>query len=588
MKQQEKEQILQELPEKVPEEILKWAVRTQQEELGGEYLIWKAARVRGEPELEYLMNNSFKPGKSVWAAEVTCTCCQETFHTMGGRESFFLSIGPDGEYYTVDPLTNECGLETDIQYVELTENDGAHCPYCGHSATVLNKKTIRGGRTKRIMVESVGRIRDYAVIFYWMVSNEINEFGTWISGEPIAAFVIGWDGGITKFSRCYGRGLGRTMGFTHEWRICSKATDVRDLLYSDWGSICNRAKGAAIYTECPSLIGTTGERTGLYAMATSGKTGQLVDYIKLWKKHKGIENLAVQGFQYTLSLILDSYVMPKGFHMDARRPNEMLGMGKADYRKAKESGIIQKWDREQWREYHETMQNNPGMDWNRYLILSRFYGRNILIPAKIGEKPEKVKMYLQKQSISGSEVQLLVDARRMARNIYNRELTEEELWPSDLRRVHDRLVEMQRAMQREADAAVYAEGFREVKEEYGSLEWTDGELAIFLPMNNGELIREGDVLRHCVGGYGKRHISRKDVIWFVRKYRRPERSYYTLDINMVEGREVQLHGYGNERHGEHKQYSHSIPKKVRDFCDRWEREILQPYIRKREKEKKTA
>ena len=53
-----------------------------------------------------------------------------------------------------------------------------------------------------------------------------------------------------------------------------------------------------------------------------------------------------------------------------------------------------------------------------------------------------------------------------------------------------------------------------------------------------------------------------------------------LQINMTKAIpvEVQLHGYGNEHHGDRKQYRHKIPKKVRDFCDRWEREVLTPWF----------
>lgn len=65
----------------------------------------------------------------------------------------------------------------------------------------------------------------------------------------------------------------------------------------------------------------------------------------------------------------------------------------------------------------------------------------------------------------------------------------------------------------------------------------------------------------------------------MRRARRPERSYYTLDICMNRGvpREVQLHGYGNERHGANKQYSHKIPERVRVFCDLWKEKILLPF-----------
>ena len=50
-------------------------------------------------------------------------------------------------------------------------------------------------------------------------------------------------------------------------------------------------------------------------------------------------------------------------------------------------------------------------------------------------------------------------------------------------------------------------------------------------------------------------------------------------------KEVQLHGYGNERHGLNKQYSHKIPAKVRAFVDRWKNEILIPWFVSQKKEK---
>lgn len=73
----------------------------------------------------------------------------------------------------------------------------------------------------------------------------------------------------------------------------------------------------------------------------------------------------------------------------------------------------------------------------------------------------------------------------------------------------------------------------------------------------------------------------------MRHYRRPERSYYTLNIDLTLPRpkEIQLHGYGNEHHGERKQYHHNIPKKVRDFCDRWEREVLTPWFMEEQRKK---
>lgn len=127
---------------------------------------------------------------------------------------------------------------------------------------------------------------------------------------------------------------------------------------------------------------------------------------------------------------------------------------------------------------------------------------------------------------------------------------------------------------------LYLAGFRRIRDKYGDLQWSDGELDIILPRDNGELVREGEILRHCVGTYGESHVTEKQTIFFVRRHRRPERCYYTLSMNMTgEPKRVQLHGYGNERHGDHKQHRHSIPQKVLDFCDRWEKEIVAPWYR---------
>ena len=164
--------------------------------------------------------------------------------------------------------------------------------------------------------------------------------------------------------------------------------------------------------------------------------------------------------------------------------------------------------------------------------------------------------------------------------------THEELWPRNIIEAHNRINEQQKIKAEKQ----YIEGFENNAKAYAGLTYTDGDLCIRVAQTQQELIDEGSTLRHCVGNYGKKHCSGSDVIFFVRRYRRPERSYYTLDINFLGAvpHEVQLHGYGNEHHGEYKEYSHSIPDKVRKFCDKWEKEILIPWSREQMKNKTEA
>ena len=207
---------------------------------------------------------------------------------------------------------------------------------------------------------------------------------------------------------------------------------------------------------------------------------------------------------------------------------------------------------------------------------------------KYGGSFAKYEGYFQKQEIPIRELQLLADTRRFAQELHPRQkLTEEELWPRQLRETHDRLSAARVLQLDEGKFQRIQAGFDAVLEKYGELQWTDGELEILLPKSNQELVREGQVLRHCVGTYGESHAKGEKIILFVRHHRRPERCYYTLNISFAgdRPREVQLHGYGNEHDGPQKQYAHKIPAKVRAFVDRWEQEILIPWFVSQKKEK---
>ena len=80
-------------------------------------------------------------------------------------------------------------------------------------------------------------------------------------------------------------------------------------------------------------------------------------------------------------------------------------------------------------------------------------------------------------------------------------LTHEEMWPKKLLRKHDELTALNLQEKGKDSWSMYLAGFKMIQEKYGQLQWTDGELCIRLPSHNGDLIREGEVLRHCVGTY---------------------------------------------------------------------------------------
>ena len=319
-----------------------------------------------------------------------------------------------------------------------------------------------------------------------------------------------------------------------------------------------------------------------------------LQYLKLWRKYPAVENLVNAGFGDVLGNIIsdaDRYKYnvvseaEKTLDLSKKRPHEMLGLSKEDFR-----AIDKRIEPEELQLFRKFRELEPKAPTSYLLSMTRDDSGTTLIKQmkKYGGTMDKYERYFQKQELRLKEIQLLADAREFAQALHPRQkLTEEELWPRRLREAHDRLSEENVLRLDAGKARKLQEGFDTVYQKYADLQWTDGDLEILLPKSNLELVREGQVLRHCVGSYGYEHAGGKKIILFVRHHRRPERCYYTLNISFMGDRpkEVQLHGYGNERHGLNKQYSHKIPAKVRAFVDRWKNEILIPWFVSQKKEK---
>lgn len=598
----DKEWMAKQLPEEPPEELLRWVKFYLRDEIGPEFLVFHAERVSVQPTFgEILEHNSTAPRRTEWAAFCSCTACREDFYTqkVPGLDAVCFTAGDDGMLYTLEPGETAAEMQTAMAGEILD------CPLCGSRVELIHSRELRGGRTKRVKVQTIQNVAGYTTVFYWMVVRRVWEYGTdYMTVEPMDAYVLTEKGGLVRYSHARGNSFG---GYTQyaRWKLMSNCKDSHDQIYQDWGSTFNRKSGAAFYDRCPELGGTTGEKTGLQEYIAGGGCN-IVQYLKFWRRHRNIENIIKAGQAQLVAGIFrraSSYCysvemeMEKYLDLQECKPNRMLRISKEELRQIQEQGISLKVQ-------HMDLFNNyrargGTLKLTDFLETAADFGERgmravmDIMRQTPGADLPKIARYLAKQNLRPEDVQHLVDARAMARNLFApRELTQEELWPRNLTEVHDRLVQMEeerRKLRSQKEREEQVRKFREVIEKYGDLLWNDGELCILLPESPEDLHREGSVLRHCVGGYANRHVSGSDTIFFVRRYRRPERCYYTLDIRLDQGepKEVQLHGYGNERHGKHKEYEHRIPQKVRKFVDRWEREVLMPwYIRRIQSETK--
>ena len=339
----------------------------------------------------------------------------------------------------------------------------------------------------------------------------------------------------------------------------------------------------------PDLTGTTGEKTGIEDYIRSGGTW-LAAYLLLWRRHPGAENLARQGWGRVLQDRLDEQAMTNTrtgqtrlpalpeIDWNKKKPHEMLGMDKRSF-----YALAGRWGADslkRWTEYNAAAGDLTAMqlaDAEQELHPETI--RRITERLRAGEADLALSRslpYIRRQATrSGRPIRtlagMLTDYREMLR-ARHAEPTEYERYPRDLAAAHDREAEAQRAREK----TKFAGDFVRLREKYAPLSWSDGEICIRVAATPQELIEEGDTLHHCVGSYHRKHAAETDVIFFVRRARRPERSWYTLDIRMDTDvpREVQLHGYRNEWCDRGRLH---IPRRVRDFCERWEREVLLPW-----------
>ena len=111
----------------------------------------------------------------------------------------------------------------------------------------------------------------------------------------------------------------------------------------------------------------------------------------------------------------------------------------------------------------------------------------------------------------------------------------------------------------------YEERRKKLEKKYGFA--MDGYV-IRVPLGKDEILAEARKLQHCVGGYADRHIQGKTTILFMRKVKKPDEPWLTIEMNG--NKLVQIHGFRNEGVHSAKGRFAPDPRKVyREFLDTW-------------------
>ena len=473
----------------------------------------------------------FRENMKKRAARCWCSGCEQMF------------IAEYISSKTCSGWVNQAGVRLENGYTvgveEVAEGHSIICPHCGELAVLRGAAYMRFGHTEQYFITRAYNVRGCVVFVKYMVEQKVWHETTENKAEPFEAFVV--DGKKVVKLRLWQKGM---MGGQYfrlpDWKQNARISDTlgAPLFYAD---------------DLPNLEGTSLENAKLweYMEQSYGKdVFYPLAYARLYLKHKNVENLITSGFGALVGegireeagnesyYNLPSVPAPKLNWVNWRqaRPSKMLGLTKGEMQTIRQ----EKWDIKKTLAYKAVSHKLRLDEAIAAMKVLTYYDMHQL--AKDGEwTGQRIMQAVRYLAKTRCDLHTLEDYWRMARN-QGLDLDNPVIrWPKDLRAAHDRVQEAQRYAATQAQR----EAFAKMTARCRGLNWTDGEICIRVAESPEELVQEGRTLHHCVGGYAKKHASGK-IILFIRHARRPERSWFTLNVDVESKCILQNHGYHNE------------------------------------------
>ena len=188
-----------------------------------------------------------------------------------------------------------------------------------------------------------------------------------------------------------------------------------------------------------------------------------------------------------------------------------------------------------------------------------------IIEARENASVQKVLTYLEKQKKLAPEesfIRLLGtynDYIRECQQLNFDMKSKSVLFPQNLTAAHANNQGVIRAQKNKE----YEEKFKKAVAKFKKSGYSKNGLTIQAAKSMEELVREGEMLHHCVGGYIRRVADGECMIFFVRQADKPEQPYYTLELRNK--KIIQCRTLNNE--------SYESNEEVKIFVDGWLKKI---------------
>lgn len=265
----------------------------------------------------------------------------------------------------------------------------------------------------------------------------------------------------------------------------------------------------------------------------------LVAYLLAAAKHPQVEFLVKLGFPEVVERMLRGDRC--GWNWRAKNPADFFGLSKGEFRLFHRSGMVAS-ELQRFRELE-------GVDFAAFCREGerlRKSGASLELVDKlakrVGVSLHKAVSYVLRPGNSAVVWRDYLDAaERLGYDLTRQDVA----MPKNLGERHDQAVNtVKYEADRERSEVYRKELLPQLRRRY-AFAWDD--LEIIVPENAEEIVAEGRILQHCVGGYAARHMAGKLAILFLRRQEDLKTPYITIEMN---GNTLkQAHGYRNEWDG---------------------------------------
>lgn len=484
------------------------------------------------------------------AVRVTCSACGETVFCQ--RADLYPGVQPC-------PTSNlRFGFVHPDRCEIVTSGKKTVCPSCGAEVKAKHTSKIRTGTDLfGVFCLTVGRAADRLTLTEWYFDKNVTKDAREVINAYAYEAAVLEDAGMVRMSG-YFQFLGGS-GWYKQWEQRKRFVD-------------KIGKAGDVFPWDPAILtGSTAENSALDRyLSDCGKEAYPVQYLRLWQKHKNVENLVVQGAARMVdAMIRDEEdtaeygnqkkssripVLPAVRWKD-RRPAQMLGLTKDEFREC----VRMNWDPDALRLYTSARNQGirlalpedmevcieAGADWCLRELTMQGNRRPFLRSAR----------YLRRQRARHPDGKVKLDGRYLGdywnmAGFLGMDLTDEHLlYPKDLIAAHDRAsgrMEEERKNGRSAtEKKNWDSRFEALAERLAPLSWENNGILIRCAAAPGELDEEGRALSHCVGGYKDTHAKGEKPIFFIRRAKEPDKPWYTLQLDLIKRTVIQNRGKCN-------------------------------------------